>query len=149
MQSGKPIRPVSELESICRENRILMGITTVPSESAQQVCDELIRYGIKAIWSFAPVRLNVPDDVFVQYENMTASPAAKAVHCHRRGSVHGTAVAADAGGFPEKSPLVNHFARDADGDLLRRYGFDGSTDGRVNASDGILGNALFPQTGID
>ncbi len=77
---GKPILPMERLESYCRENKVLMGIITVPAEAAQEVCDQLIRSGIKAIWNFAPVHLDVPDKILVQAENMATSLAVLSVH---------------------------------------------------------------------
>ncbi len=78
--SGKPILPMSELKHLCEERKILIGIITVPTEYAQSVCDELISYGIKAIWSFAPVHLDVPAGILVQYENMATSLAVLSKH---------------------------------------------------------------------
>lgn len=80
MESGKPVLPLSELERFCRENKILMGILTVPADSAQQVADLLIAGGIKAIWSFASPRLEVPGNILVQYENMATSLAVLSMH---------------------------------------------------------------------
>ena len=77
---GKPILPMEELESFCRANQILMGIITVPAEYAQQVCDRLIACGIKAIWNFAPVHLDVPANILVQNENMATSLAVLSMH---------------------------------------------------------------------
>lgn len=57
-----------------------MGIITVPAESAQAVCDQLIASGIKAVWSFAPVHLEVPANILVQYENMATSLAVLSMH---------------------------------------------------------------------
>ena len=57
-----------------------MGIITVPGEYAQQVCDKLIGCGIKAIWNFAPVHLEVPPHILVQYENMATSLAVLSMH---------------------------------------------------------------------
>lgn len=79
-ESGKPVFPLSELERFCRENKILMGIITVPADSAQQVADLLIAGGIKAIWSFASPRLEVPGNILVQYENMATSLAVLSMH---------------------------------------------------------------------
>ena len=79
-ESGKPIYPISRLGEFCRANNILMGIITVPSESAQTVCDQLIASGIKAVWSFAPVHLEVPANILVQYENMATSLAVLSMH---------------------------------------------------------------------
>jgi redox-sensing transcriptional repressor len=77
---GKPIYPVSCLEDFCRENRVLMGIITVPAEQAQIVADQLIAGGIKAIWNFAPTHLEVPSNILVQYENMATSLAVLSMH---------------------------------------------------------------------
>ena len=71
---------MEELESFCRANQILMGIITVPAKFAQQVCDRMIACGIKAIWNFAPVHLDVPDNILVQNENMATSLAVLSMH---------------------------------------------------------------------
>ena len=70
---GKPIYPMSRLESFCRHYDVHIGIITVPAESAQRVCDTLVTCGITAIWNFAPVHLKVPDYVIVQSENLAVS----------------------------------------------------------------------------
>ncbi len=79
-EEGKPILPMEALEDFCRTNKILMGIITVPAAYAQQVCDKLIACGIKAIWTFAPVHLDVPDNILVQNENMATSLAVLSMH---------------------------------------------------------------------
>ncbi len=79
-EDGKPILPMEELEAYCRKNKILMGIITVPAAYAQQVCDQMIACGIKAIWTFAPVHLDVPDNILVQSENMANSLALLSMH---------------------------------------------------------------------
>ena len=79
-QEGKAILPMEDLESYCRANQILMGIITVPAEYAQQVCDRMIACGIKAIWNFAPVHLDVPANILVQNENMATSLAVLSMH---------------------------------------------------------------------
>ena len=79
-EEGKPILPMEELESFCHANKILMAIITVPANYAQQVCDRLIACGIKAIWTFAPVHLDVPPHILVQNENMATSLALLSMH---------------------------------------------------------------------
>ena len=76
----KPIYPVSELEEFCRNNKVMVGIITAPAAHAQEVANQLIAGGVKAIWSFAPVHLNVPDNIIVQYENMATGLAVLSVH---------------------------------------------------------------------
>ena len=77
---GKPVYAIEELESFCRKNNVLMGIVTVPAQYAQQVCDQLVSCGIKAIWNFAPTHLEVPDNILVQNENMATSLAVLSMH---------------------------------------------------------------------
>ena len=77
---GKPIYSIDKLESFCRNNKILMAIITVPAQYAQKVCEQLIACGIKAIWNFAPVHLDVPNNILVQNENMATSLAVLSMH---------------------------------------------------------------------
>ena len=79
-ESGKPILHISELERFCRDNKVLIGIITVPAPYAQQVCDLLVANGIKAIWNFAPTHIDAPSDILVQYENMATSLAVLSKH---------------------------------------------------------------------
>ena len=78
--SGKPILPLDQMVPFCQEHKILMGIITVPTEFAQEACDHMIRAGIKAIWTFAPTHLDVPDHVMVHNENMANSLAILSMH---------------------------------------------------------------------
>ena len=77
---GKPVYPMSRLESYCRKHKVLMAIITVPGDQAQNVADQLIAAGIKAIWCFAPTHLEVPAGILVQYENMATSFAVLSMH---------------------------------------------------------------------
>ena len=70
---GKPIYPMTKLAQFCEDNQVAIAIITVPAESAQNVCDELVDCGIRAIWNFAPVHLNVPERIVVQSENLAVS----------------------------------------------------------------------------
>lgn len=73
--SGKPIYPLDSFPAFCKQEEISIGIITVPSTEAQQICDIITGNGIKAIWNFAPIQLNVPSDVIFYEENMAASLA--------------------------------------------------------------------------
>ena len=73
---GKPVLPMSKLADMVRRLGIRIGIITVPKEQAQSVCDALIEAGVKAIWNFAPVHLEVPGGVLLKNENLAASLAA-------------------------------------------------------------------------
>ena len=73
--SGIPVYPMSELDSFCRENDIKLGIITVPSVAAHSVAADMCESGIKAIWNFSSINLDLPTDILVHHENMAASLA--------------------------------------------------------------------------
>ena len=77
---GKTIFPIDQLESVCRRMNIHIGIITVPAASAQEICDSLVKSGVRAIWNFAPVHLVVPEGILVQNENMASSLALLSNH---------------------------------------------------------------------
>ena len=79
-RSGKAVMAMDKLEGFCRANKVCMGIITVPAAHAQQVCDQMIRSGIRAIWNFAPTHLEVPENILVQNENMATSLAVLSMH---------------------------------------------------------------------
>lgn len=79
-EEGKPVYPIEKLPQFCKSHKVLMGIITVPAEGAQSVADQLIAVGVKAIWNFAPVHLDVPAGTLVQNENMATSLAVLSVH---------------------------------------------------------------------
>mgnify|MGYP006275375981 FL=1 len=64
------VKSTNKLEETIKEKNINLAIVTVPADPAQDVVDDLIDYGIKAIWNFSPTRLYVPDDIFVRNEDL-------------------------------------------------------------------------------
>lgn len=79
-EGEKPILPMEKLPSLCRRLNVRIGIITVPADSAQGVCDLLVKSGVRAIWNFAPVHLTVPDNILVQSVNMASSLALLSNH---------------------------------------------------------------------
>lgn len=73
--SGKTIRPVDDVFAFCRTQQIRVGVIAVPETVAQSVCDLLVAAGVRAIWSFAPVHLTVPEGVVLREENLALSLA--------------------------------------------------------------------------
>lgn len=64
---------VSRMRKMIEEQNIDIGIIAVPKQEAQKVCDQLVEYGIKAIWNFAPANINVPEDIVLKNEDLSAS----------------------------------------------------------------------------
>ena len=64
------IRDTKELEKDVEAHRFDIAVITVPAENAQPIVDRLVKAGLKAILSFAPTQLTVPDDVELRTVNM-------------------------------------------------------------------------------
>jgi redox-sensing transcriptional repressor len=77
---GKKVFSADKLQNLCERMHIHIGIIAVPPEFAQDVADKLVSSGIRAIWNFALVKLNVPQNVLVQNENLAASLAVLSQH---------------------------------------------------------------------
>ena len=69
------IYSLSKINEYCKNNIIQIGIIAVPTNSAQEVLDILIKNDIKAIWNFAPCKLKCPDNVIFIQENLALSLA--------------------------------------------------------------------------
>ena len=72
---GVKVFAAEELARLVRRLNVLIGIIAVPKEAAQSAADELVKGGVRAIWNFAPVHLNVPANTAVKNEDMAASLA--------------------------------------------------------------------------
>ena len=75
IDSKTEILPINQFNDFCKEHNISLGIITVGEGSAQEVCDQMVKCGIKAIWNFAPCKLQVPQGVLLQNENLALSLA--------------------------------------------------------------------------
>ena len=72
---GVKVFDAKELSKLVRRLNVLIGIVAVPRGAAQQVADELVEGGVRAIWNFAPVHLTLPENIAVKNEDMAASLA--------------------------------------------------------------------------
>ena len=67
------VRPMEELPTFVRENEIDIAVLTIPKTSAVAVAEQLVRDGIKAIWNFAHIDLNVPKEIQVENVHLSDS----------------------------------------------------------------------------
>jgi redox-sensing transcriptional repressor len=81
--SGTEVLPISCLEPYCRRLGIRLGVITTPPGSAQSVANALIEAGVRAIWNFAPVHLQVPESVLLQHEDLYRSLASLSFRLER------------------------------------------------------------------
>jgi len=70
---GIEIKNIDEMEDFVKNNRIDIAALTLPKSKAPQVAADLVKWGIKGIWNFAPTDLHLPDDVVVENVHLSDS----------------------------------------------------------------------------
>ncbi len=60
------IRSIEDIKQEVKKKKISLSIITVPGNRAQEVADVLVGSGVESILNFAPISLNVPDNVKVK-----------------------------------------------------------------------------------
>ena len=61
------VQDIAYLEGAIKDAGIKVAMIAVPASHAQEVADQLVKAGIKALLNYAPLSLNVPPDVHLQY----------------------------------------------------------------------------------
>jgi redox-sensing transcriptional repressor len=67
------IQPLSDLDPTVRSKNIRLAMIAVPADVAQDVADQLIDAGVRGLMNFAPVSLNVPQDVALNAVDLAVS----------------------------------------------------------------------------
>ena len=70
---GIEVQSMDKIEQFMQDNAIDIAILTIPKAEALKVSKQLVDYGIKAIWNFAHVDLDVPDNVIVENVHLSES----------------------------------------------------------------------------
>lgn len=70
---GNGIRMMSELPEFLQKEDVQIAALTVPKSSAAEIAELLVQNGIKAIWNFVHLDLNVPKDVIVENVHLSES----------------------------------------------------------------------------
>ncbi len=66
---GIPVYHVDALYEFCVENKVDIGVLTVPKEAAEKVAETMVKAGVKGLWNFANMELKI-DDESVVVENI-------------------------------------------------------------------------------
>ena len=66
----QPVYSMDKLPEFVRQHRVRMAILTVPATAAQEVANLLVQAGITGILNFAPIMLQVPEEVVVNNVNL-------------------------------------------------------------------------------
>lgn len=70
---GIEIMHSDRLTEFMSNHSVDIAIITVPREYAREVVDKVVKLGIKGLWNFASVELEVPDDVAVENIHLSES----------------------------------------------------------------------------
>jgi len=68
-----PIMSIDKLESFIKEHNVHIAALTIPKLHAPAIAKQLVDYGVKAIWNFAPVDLNLPEGFIVENVHLAES----------------------------------------------------------------------------
>ena len=72
---GREVFELEKLPDLARRMHVMIAVLAVPAKVAQDVANLLVLSGIRAIWNYAPVNLEVPAEVIVENMNLSASLA--------------------------------------------------------------------------
>lgn len=70
---GIEIRDIDEMEKFVKEHDIQLAVLTLPKMKAPKIANDLVKWGIQAIWNFSPIDLNVPSDIVVENVHLLES----------------------------------------------------------------------------
>ena len=72
---GREIFALERLHDLVPRMHVLIGVLTVPASVAQDTANYMILSGLRAIWNYTPVKLDVPESVIVEDVKLSASLA--------------------------------------------------------------------------
>ena len=58
---GKPVYMIDELDDYCKNHKVDIAALTMPKSKAENEAQHLVELGVKAIWNFAHVDLEIED----------------------------------------------------------------------------------------
>lgn len=67
------VKDFATLEEFCKSENVDIGIICVPREAAQSVADTLVAGGVKGIWNFAPIDIEISKDVALESVHLSDS----------------------------------------------------------------------------
>ena len=63
----------NRVEDFLKKNQIEIAVLTIPKTKALEVANTLVNNGVRAIWNFAHLDLELPDDVVVENVHLSDS----------------------------------------------------------------------------
>ena len=83
VQNHVKVEDIDDLSRIVRERGVHIGIIAVPAAFAQDVADKLVAAGVKGIWVFAPIKMQVPESMHIVNEDLSIGLSRLSYHITR------------------------------------------------------------------
>ena len=83
VQNHVKVKAIDDLSRIVRERGVHIGIIAVPAAFAQDVADKLVAAGVKGIWNFAPIKMQVPESMHIVNEDLSIGLSRLSYHITR------------------------------------------------------------------
>ena len=121
--NGILVEHIGRIAEVCLRDGVTIGVIATPGTAAQAVCDQLVGAGVRSILNFAPVVLQVPEEVEVRKVDLAVEMQILSFHVARRHS-EATAAAATATDAPTNGVPVN--GAPVNGTAVNGHGIDGN-----------------------
>lgn len=81
---GITVESMADIETVVQREKVSFGVVSTPARAAQEAVDDVVQAGVRGILSFAPISLQVPDDVDVQAIDVASELQILAFHKQAR-----------------------------------------------------------------
>ncbi len=79
------------MNQVCRELNITVGIIAIPPDCAEEIAYKLAEAGVTGILNYAPVKIDLPQNIYIENRDMIMAVEKAAYHArqsHERKAVH-------------------------------------------------------------
>lgn len=70
---GIEVLDLDKIHEVASKEDIHIGVICTPKNKAQEIAETLVNCHIKSIWNFAPIDVDVPDDIIVENVHLSDS----------------------------------------------------------------------------
>jgi redox-sensing transcriptional repressor len=141
--AGILVEHIDRIADVCVQRGVSIGVIATPGPAAQAVCSALVAAGVRSILNFAPVVLQVPEEVEVRKVDLAVEMQILSFHVARR---HGEAA---LNGAAVNGAAVNGAAGNGAVGGVPTHGtsVDGAPNGPVNGDmdSSVVRNGAVPE----
>lgn len=64
------VRSIAEVFGFVKTAGVEMAVIAVPASAAQETADMMVSAGVRALWNFAPAKIQLPEDIVVENQSL-------------------------------------------------------------------------------